>query len=168
MKNKSLAGFFFHFCTICRRSLPMNDVKCPVFFQNGSFIFNYAFCFISSRSKHSLEFFFVWLSTRQPESFWFHLKPKGKKSNFVVNSIDFFDIHLRLSLLNSSTDILSTPYGLVRECKKLRRLLQRKHHTKLELCVRLSVCDHSTIGHAVQNRRSALSIAYTLFQNGGQ
>ena len=165
MKNKSLAGFSFHFCTICRRSLPMNDVKCPVLFQNGSFIFNYAFCFISSRSKHSLEFFFVWLSTRQPES---HLKPKGKKKQFCCKfyNIDFFDIHLTLSLLNSSTDILSTPYGFVRECKKLRR--QRKRHIKLELCVRLRVCDHSTIGHAVQNRRSALSIAYTLFQNGGQ
>ena len=75
-------------------------------------------------------------------------KAKRKKKHFCCKfyNIDFFDIHLTLSLLNSSTDVLRTPY--VRECKKLRRLRQRKH-VKLSLCVRLSVCDDSTIGHAV-------------------
>ena len=75
-------------------------------------------------------------------------KAKRKKKHFCCKfyNIDFFDIHLTLSLLNSSTDVLRTRYGFVRECKKLR---QRKRYVKLELCVRLSVCDYSTDGHAV-------------------
>ena len=41
----------------------------------------------------------------------------------------------------------------------LRRLLQRKHHTKRGLCVRFSVLLLFRVGNVVQNRRSALSLA---------
>ena len=46
-----------------------------------------------------------------------------------------------------------------REFKKLRRLLQRKRHVQIELSIRLSVLRLFQVGHAVQNRRSALSFA---------
>ena len=39
-----------------------------------------------------------------------------------------------------------------REFKKLRQLLQRQRHIKIELCVRLSV------RYVVKNKRSALSL----------
>ena len=38
--------------------------------------------------------------------------------------------------------------------KKLRGLLQRKCHIKIELCVRLSVLRLFHVGHVVQNRRN--------------
>ena len=47
-----------------------------------------------------------------------------------------------------------------REFKKLRRLLQLKRHIKVELCVRLSVLRLFLVGHVVQNRQSALSLAW--------
>ena len=47
-----------------------------------------------------------------------------------------------------------------REFKKLQRLLQRKRHIKIELCVRLSILRLFHVGHVVQNRRSALSLAW--------
>ena len=46
-----------------------------------------------------------------------------------------------------------------REFKKLRRLLQRNDHFKMELYVRLNVLRLFHVGHVVQNRRSALSLA---------
>ena len=46
-----------------------------------------------------------------------------------------------------------------REFKKLRRLLQRKRHMKMGLCVRLSVLRLFQVGHVIQNRRSALSLS---------
>ena len=51
------------------------------------------------------------------------------------------------------------PSTNTREFKKLRRLLQRKRHIKIELCVRLSVLGSYHVGHVVQRRRSALSLA---------
>ena len=47
-----------------------------------------------------------------------------------------------------------------REFKKQRRLLQRKRHNKIELCVRLSVLRLFQVGHVVKNKRSALSLAW--------
>ena len=47
-----------------------------------------------------------------------------------------------------------------REFKKLRRLLQRERHIKLELCVRLSILRLFHVDHVVQNRRTALSLAW--------
>ena len=47
-----------------------------------------------------------------------------------------------------------------RELKKLRRLQQRKRHIKIELYVRLSVLRLFQVGHVVQRRRSALSLAW--------
>ena len=47
-----------------------------------------------------------------------------------------------------------------REFKKLRRLLQRKDHFKMELYVRLNVLRLFHVGYVVQNRRSALSLAW--------
>ena len=43
-----------------------------------------------------------------------------------------------------------------REFKNLRRLLQRKHHIKIELCVRLSILQLFHVDHVVQIRRAAL------------
>ena len=42
----------------------------------------------------------------------------------------------------------------------LRRQLQRKRHTKTELCVKLSILRLFRVDHVVQNRRSALSLAW--------
>ena len=47
-----------------------------------------------------------------------------------------------------------------REFKKLRWQLQRKRHIKIDLCVRLSVLRLFHVGQFVQNRRSALSLAW--------
>ena len=47
-----------------------------------------------------------------------------------------------------------------REFKKLRRQLQQKSHIKFELCVRLSLLRLFHVGRVVQNRRSALSLAW--------
>ena len=50
--------------------------------------------------------------------------------------------------------------GCFREFKKLRRQLQRKRHIKIELCVKLSLLRLSRVEHVVQNRRTALSLAW--------
>ena len=47
-----------------------------------------------------------------------------------------------------------------REFKKLRRLLQRERHIKIELCVGLSVKRLFQVGHVVQTRRIVLSLAW--------
>ena len=47
-----------------------------------------------------------------------------------------------------------------RESKKIRRQLQRKRHTKIELCVKLSLLRLFYVDHVVQNRRTALSLAW--------
>ena len=44
--------------------------------------------------------------------------------------------------------------------KKLRRLLQRKRPNNIKLCVKLSVLRLFQVGHVVQNRWSALSLAW--------
>ena len=49
---------------------------------------------------------------------------------------------------------------VIREFKKLRRQLQRKRHIKIELCVKLSVLRLFRVYHVVQNRRTALSLAW--------
>ena len=52
------------------------------------------------------------------------------------------------------------PAAVNRELKKLRWLLEQKVHIKTELCVRLSVLRLFHVGHVVQNRRCALSLAW--------
>ena len=47
-----------------------------------------------------------------------------------------------------------------REFKKLRRQLQRKSHIKIELCVKLSLLRLFQVDHVVQNRRTALTLAW--------
>ena len=47
-----------------------------------------------------------------------------------------------------------------RDFKKPRRRLQRKRHIKREICVRLSVFRQFHVGQVVQNKRSALSLAW--------
>ena len=47
-----------------------------------------------------------------------------------------------------------------REFKKLRRQLQRKRLIKIELCVQLSLLGLFYVDHVVQNRRTALSLAW--------
>ena len=47
-----------------------------------------------------------------------------------------------------------------REFKKLRRQLQGKRHIKIVLCVKLSLLRLFHVDHVVQNRRSALSLAW--------
>ena len=58
--------------------------------------------------------------------------------------------------------IFLKPFSLIQQgVKKLRRLPQRKRHiTKIELCVSLSVLRLFRVGHVAQNRRSALSLAW--------
>ena len=52
------------------------------------------------------------------------------------------------------------PDPLNREFKKLRRQLQRKRHIKTELCFKLSLLRLFHFDHVVQNRRSALLLAW--------
>ena len=47
-----------------------------------------------------------------------------------------------------------------RKFKNLRPQLQRKRHIQIELCVKLSLLRLFHVGHVVQNRRSALSLAW--------
>ena len=47
-----------------------------------------------------------------------------------------------------------------REFKKLRRQVQGKRHIKIELCAKLSLLRLFHVDHVVQNRRSALSLAW--------
>ena len=47
-----------------------------------------------------------------------------------------------------------------REFKKARRQLQRKRRIKIELCVKLSLLRLFHVDHVVQNRRTALSLAW--------
>ena len=46
------------------------------------------------------------------------------------------------------------------EFKKLRRLLQRKRHIKIEFCVRLSVLRLLQVDHVARNRRSVISLSW--------
>ena len=48
----------------------------------------------------------------------------------------------------------------IREFKKLRRQLQGKRHIKIELCVKFSLLRLFHVDHVVQNRRSALPLAW--------
>ena len=48
----------------------------------------------------------------------------------------------------------------IREFKKLRGQLQGKRHINIELCVKLSLFRLFHVDHVVQNRRSALSLAW--------
>ena len=52
------------------------------------------------------------------------------------------------------------PRDVNRELKKLRRQLQGKRLIKIELCVKLSLLRLFQVDHVVQNRRSALSLAW--------
>ena len=47
-----------------------------------------------------------------------------------------------------------------KEFKKLRRQVQGKRHIKIELCAKLSLLRLFHVDHVVQNRRSALSLAW--------
>ena len=50
--------------------------------------------------------------------------------------------------------------NVAREFKKLRRQVQGKRHIKIELCAKLSLLRLFHVDHVVQNRRSALSLAW--------
>ena len=56
-------------------------------------------------------------------------------------------------------EIMISVEGVTRELKKLRQLVQRKRHIKIELCVRLRVLRFFHVGHVVQNRQSLLPLA---------
>ena len=47
---------------------------------------------------------------------------------------------------------------IIRELKKIRRLLQRKRRMKIELCVRLSALRLFHVGRVVEKKRSVLSL----------
>ena len=57
-------------------------------------------------------------------------------------------------------EIMISVEGVTREFKKLRWLLQRKRHIKVELCVRLSVLRLFQVDHVVQNRQRLLPLAW--------
>ena len=77
--------------------------------------------------------------------------------SFTVVVFDFF-VTKSLSLTKSSTQCASI--SLFREFKKLRRLLQRKRHIEIELCVELNVLWWFYVGHGQQTRQKALSLAW--------
>ena len=47
-----------------------------------------------------------------------------------------------------------------REFKKLRRQMQRKRHIEIELCAKLGLLQLLHVDQVVQNRRTALSLAW--------
>ena len=49
---------------------------------------------------------------------------------------------------------------VIREFKKLRRLLHRERHIKIVLCDGLSVLKLFSVGHVLQNRRNVFSLAW--------
>ena len=51
--------------------------------------------------------------------------------------------------------------AVTREFKKLRRVLQRKGHIEIELCVKLIVLRLFHVGQVVRNGRSVLSLVGT-------
>ena len=51
-------------------------------------------------------------------------------------------------------------FSSIRELKKVRRQMKRKRHIKIELCFKLSLLWLFHVGHVVQNKRSALSLAW--------
>ena len=58
---------------------------------------------------------------------------------------------------------------VIRDFKKLRRLLQQRRHFEIELYVRLSVLKLFHVGYVVQNRRSVLSLVWhECFSFGGR
>ena len=72
------------------------------------------------------------------------------KNHWLLNSvINFFMIIIKI------VNVI-----IIREFKKLRRQLQRKRHIKIELCVKLIFLRLSRVDHVVQNRRTALSLAW--------
>ena len=71
--------------------------------------------------------------------------------------------HSFSALVAFSCWVFDTLVIINREFKKLRRLLQRKRHIKVELCIRLSILrlfHVHDVDHVVQNRRTALSLAW--------
>ena len=56
-------------------------------------------------------------------------------------------------------EIMISVEGVTRELKKLRRLVQRKRHIKIELWVRLSVLRLFHVCHVVQNSQCLLPLA---------
>ena len=52
------------------------------------------------------------------------------------------------------------PFANIRHFKKLRRLLQRKHHFKIKLYVGLSVLRLFHVSHVVQSKRTVLPLAW--------
>ena len=64
------------------------------------------------------------------------------------------------SMRSSTFEVDAFACRMNREFKKLRRQLQRKRHNKIELCVKLSLLRLFHVDHFVQNRRTALSLAW--------
>jgi len=65
----------------------------------------------------------------------------------------------RIVVKTSNTNICRRRLADYREFEKLRRLLQRKRHVKIVLCVRFRVMQLFRVGHVEQTRRSLLSLA---------
>ena len=68
-------------------------------------------------------------------------------------------LHMSLRSLPVS-QLMDIGEPAIREFKKLLLLLQRKRHIKIELCVTFSVLRLFYVGHVVQNRPSALWLAW--------
>ena len=73
---------------------------------------------------------------------------------FLFNQSNHWFVALSLTLPSSDLKLPD------RELKKLRRQLQGKRLIKIELCVKLSLLWLFHVDHVVQNRRSALSLAW--------
>ena len=71
-----------------------------------------------------------------------------------------FFLELRLRSRLHRYCVSSVVESFSREVNKLRRLLQRKRHIKIELRVRLSVLRLFHVGHVVRNGRSELSLSW--------
>ena len=67
-----------------------------------------------------------------------------------------------IPFFEKNSNYVLTPRRLlfIRELKKLRRQLQGQRLIKIELCVKLSLLRLLHVDHVVQNRRSALSLAW--------
>ena len=82
---------------------------------------------------------------------------KWKKTGLRARAVNF----LGPSLVSRAPfrESLSSASPVIWGFKKLRRPLKRRSRIKVELCVKLSVLQLFHVGHVVQNRPSALSLA---------
>ena len=115
---------------------------------------NWNQCFTDKKTKLNIYHHMVTLST-ELQNRSFHVaertrtSAKCQKWKMHVQSVQNFVFYYQIC-----------KFVVVVVAQKLRRQLHGKRHIKIELCVKLSLLRLFHVDHVVQNRRSALSLAW--------